>query len=268
MTAVRALLEREASTRSAALLRIGLALLLWARFALDVAPWSNFEPARLALSASFFASTTLMLVGAWSRVATAWAGATALVMVYGFGPRTMEPWTHHHTTLLAHATALLALTECGRSLSVDRWWGLRRALGRGGPCPPERGPTWGLVLIGFQVSVVYLSSAFDKCNLAFLSGERLQHTLQHLYWGADPVTLPLWEPATLVAAWVVVVLEVALGVGLWSAKGRRLLIPLGLLLHATFYVLLPVGTFSLTMALLYLAYVDPDAVHAAIDELT
>lgn len=115
--------------------------------------------------------------------------------------------------------------------------------------------------------MVYLSSAFDKCNAAFLSGERLQHSLQFLYWGADPVTLPLWGPATAAAAWVVVALEVALGVGLWWGPARRWLAPAGVLLHVAFYLLLPVGTFSLTMILLYLAYADPDAVHEAIDRM-
>lgn len=141
MTAVREFLGREGSTRSAALIRIGLALLLWTRFAADLAPWAAPTPGRILLGASFYLASTLMLVGAWSRWTTAWTGATLLVMVYGVGPRGMEPWIHHHTTLLAHATTLLAFTACGRSLSLDRWWGLRRALGRGGPCAPKHAPT-------------------------------------------------------------------------------------------------------------------------------
>ena len=42
----------------------------------------------------------------------------------------------------------------------------------------------------------------------------------------------------------------------------------GLLLHSLLYVLLPVSTYSATMALLYLAYFDADAVHGVLERLS
>jgi hypothetical protein len=38
--------------------------------------------------------------------------------------------------------------------------------------------------------------------------------------------------------------------------------PLGIALHAAFYLLLPVGTFSVAVIVFYLAYLDPDEVEA------
>ena len=63
----------EGSTRGAAILRILLALLLWTRWGTDVAPFVEASPPRLLLAASFYISTTLMLLGVYSRLSTAWA---------------------------------------------------------------------------------------------------------------------------------------------------------------------------------------------------
>ena len=257
MTRLARFLNAEGSTRSAGLIRIGLALLLWARFAGDIAPFTPNGMGHPLLAGSFFASTTLMLLGIGSQLSTAWAGATLLFMVYGAGPTWMEPWTHHHTTILAHATALLALAPCGRSYSVDRW-----RTGR-----PEVGPVWPLKLIAFQLSVLYLASAWDKCNAAFLSGERLQHVFMTLYWGADPVTIPGFAAMCALTAWVVIAIEIVLPIGMWFERFQPPLILAGLALHALFWLGVPVGTFSLTMALLYLSWIDPDRVHAVLDRL-
>jgi hypothetical protein len=42
----------------------------------------------------------------------------------------------------------------------------------------------------------------------------------------------------------------------------------GLVLHALIYYLTPVGTYTATMWLLYLAFVDPDATHRLIDRMS
>ena len=59
-------------------------------------------------------------------------------------------------------------------------------------------------------------------------------------------------------------LEFALALGVWRPRWHRLLLPLGVAFHAGLYVLLPVHTFSATMVLLYLAVIDPSAVHRAV----
>jgi hypothetical protein len=38
-------------------------------------------------------------------------------------------------------------------------------------------------------------------------------------------------------------------------------------MHATFYIMLPVATYSATIILLYLAFLDADRVHRFIDQL-
>jgi hypothetical protein len=260
----------EGSTRPAALLRLGLAGLVWTRFARSLCLFKCANPDHVVIAACFFVFTPLMTVGRFSRLATAGTGLTLLACYYHLGMALgHDGFVHHHTYLLASATLLLALTPCGRSLSWDRLAALRAEARGGPPAPPERGPLWGQRLIALQVSMVYLWGAWDKAisNPAFLSGDALEYSLHWIYLGSDSPTWRGLPQLSAAAARGTVLLEVALGAGLFFRSLRRWLIPAGLVFHAIIYYTLPVSTFSMTMALLYLAFLDPDAVHRALDRL-
>ena len=70
-----------------------------------------------------------------------------------------------------------------------------------------------------------------------------------------------------VLAVTVVVVEFFLAFAIFVRRWRACVVPIGLALHAAFYVLLPVSTYSATMMVLYLALLDPDEVHRFIDRL-
>jgi hypothetical protein len=261
-------LASEGSTRPAALLRISLALVLWARFAGELALYRVRSAAELGLALVFFVASTLMLVGLWARVAAALTALTMIVIVYGFGLYGGRPgWIHHHTYLLMWATILCALAPCGRSLGVDRWRALRRAAQGGPPAPPERANLWAMRLCALQLAALYLASAIDKSDLAFLGGDRLEAILLWTYADAGLTASPGLRVAAIAGAWLVVALEYALAVGLLLPRARRWLIWPGLAMHAGFYVLVPVSTFSVTVACLYLAVLDPDELHRGLARL-
>jgi hypothetical protein len=257
-------LLREGSTRAVGLLRIALALLTWHRFGGDVAPWAdNLAPDRLALSVSFYLSTTLMLVGLFSRLATAWTAATLCVMYFHYSVNGGETrWFEHHTYLLTAVVVLLALTPCGRSYSLDRWIALRRGTAR-----PEIGALWAVPLLALQTSAVYFWGAYDKCDSAFLHGERFEHYFMNYYWGSDFPTWAGFHPLMMAMAIGTVALEYTLSIGLFVRPLQKWLMPIGMLLHAGMYVLLPVKAFSALMWVLYLSYLKPESVHEAIDRL-
>ncbi|CDX20768.1 conserved membrane hypothetical protein [Mesorhizobium plurifarium] len=258
--------ETEGSSRSSALIRIGLAMLFWSRWAGELLLYMDRSPAGLFLAANFFVATALLFIGYHSRAAAVWAGAVGLAMYYYFGFQLgREPWTHHHTYLLAVAALLIALTPCGRSYSLDRYLAVMHAERMGGPPPAERGNLWGLRLIVVQLSVLYFFAAFDKSNHAFLSGARLEQIFLWYYAGSDYPAGLAW-PATM-ASVAVVALEYCLALGLPFRRSRRFLVVPGLAFHAILYLTLPVYTFSATMALLYLAYFDTDAVDEVIARL-
>lgn len=251
--------DTEGSSRSSALIRIGLAMLFWARWAGELLLYMDQSPAGLFLAGNFFVATTLLFVGYHSRAAAVWTGAVGMAMYHYFGFQLgREPWTHHHTYLLAVAALLIALTPCDRSYSLDRYLAVIRGERTGVPPPAERGNLWGLRLIVVQLSVLYFFAAFDKSNHAFLSGARLEQIFLWFYAGSDYPAGLAW-PATIVSV-AVVALEYCLAFGLPFRATRRYLVLPGLAFHAIIYLTLPVYTFSATMALLYLAYFDADAV--------
>lgn len=258
--------DTEGSSRSSALIRIGLAMLFWSRWSGELLLYRDQSPAGLFLAANFFVATMLLFIGYHSRAAAVWAGSVGLAMYYYFGFQLgREPWTHHHTYLLAVAALLIALTPCGRSYSLDRYLAVAHAARMGVPPPAERGNLWGLRLIVVQLSVLYFFAAFDKSNHAFLSGARIEQIFLWFYAGSDyPAGLAL--PATIVS-FGVVALEYGLAFGLPFRATRRYLVLPGLAFHAIIYLTLPVYTFSATMALLYLAYFDADAVDRVIARL-
>jgi hypothetical protein len=260
-------LRTEGSTRSCALIRMLLVAVIWARWAEELMLYKQMGEKGPLLCVSFFLSTTLMFFGVATRVTTLWTAVVLLCMYYYFGfALGREPWTHHHTYLLSFATLLCALTPCDRSYSVDRWLALRRAERAGEPPPPERGNLWALRLIAIQLSVIYFYAALSKTTLGFLSGARMEHYFLFYLFGEKLPNSRLFHLVMQLTAWATVLLEYAL-VFMPLAKVRRYLAIPGLLFHGVLYVLLPVETYTATMAVLYLAYFDPDAVHAVIDRL-
>ena len=258
----------EGSTRAVSLMRILLAILLWTRWARELLPWKSMEPERLLLSVAFYGFTTLMLYGLWTRLAMVGSSITMLFVYYYFGFVVgVEPWTHHHTYLLVITTCLLSFTPCGGSYSVDRYLAVRRAERKGVAPPAERGPLWGTRLIALQVSALYLWTAYDKSFWGFLSGERLEQIFMYLFFGSDhPGWWFTWF--CILSAWITVILEYVLPFALWFKKMRWWAVPAGLILHALFYYLTAVGTYTLTMWMLYLVFFDPDDVHRLIDRIS
>ena len=266
----RELLEWEGSTRLVAVLRVLLVLLAWSRFGytLQLSRCAD-DPLRLALMLVFWPASALLLVGWHTQIAAIATALCGLLLYHGVGRgQGVEPLVSHHVLVLVEALALLALTPCGRSLSVDRWLALQRASERGQPAPPERGPLYGQRLMAVHVAVLYLGTAWEKSYPGFLDGSRLQQIYLSIYFGSDGADPRWFVPFTVASAWLVTLAEWVLPFGLFVPRLQPWLMPLGLLMHGVMYHQIPVATFSATMAVLYLAFLDPDRFHAWTEELT
>ena len=261
-SAAAALLER-GSTRPAALLRVGVVLVLWSRFAAELELFMGLAPERLALSISFYMSTTLFFLGAWCRFTGPWVGLTALALHYGLGVYGgVEPYQHHHVVALTLGAALIALLPTGRSWSLDRWWALRRAERAGQPPPPERGPTWARHLLSLHVLAIYGWGTFAKLSPAYLNGDRFTHYLMRLYFGSDIPSFPGFGALMVLLSWSAIFIEPMIGLGLLFRRTRWPALWLGLFFHGLIYWTLPVGTFSVTMWLFFIAFFPPDELDA------
>ncbi len=206
----------EGSTRSLALIRIGLVLLLWDRFAGEFALFTCHDLASAAFSLLFFASTTAMLVGLATPIAAPLTAGVCLWILYGMGVYGgVEPYQHHHIALFAFLATWLAFSPCGRSLSVDRWLALRR-----GTAAFETGQLWALRLISLQVFAAYAWATYEKLTPAFLGGARMQEILVAQYGNSDPIGVPAFPTLCMVMACSATAIEATLAVGLWFRRSR------------------------------------------------
>lgn len=265
---LRSLADRPGPTHVLGLMRIGIIALEWARYARNYELFRDSRPEVMALSTAFFAFSALGFFGLVTPVAMA-GNAVVMVLTYyylGFG-LDFEPYTHHHTHLLMVFAVVMALTPCGRSFSVDRWLALRRAERLGQPPPEQQGNLWALRLLALQVATIYFWGAWDKVQWPFLSGERMEHHALSMYFGSAYPSWPLFHEAMVAAAWGTVVLELYLAVALFVPRLRKGAIFMGIVFHALLYWWLPVGVFSLTMWLSYLAFVRPETVRDVLQRL-
>lgn len=250
------------STRSVGLIRIGLVLLIWAEWAGELIFCRDIRLSTILLNSVFFLLTGLMCVGLWTRVSSMGTVVIVFIML------NIHPsFRHHHTSLLAISTLFIALTPCGCSYSLDRWLALHRARKSRVPPPPEIGNLWGLRLIAIQLSMVYFWTAYEKLYWGFLSGDRMEMLVYNYYAGYDYASIPGFSALCFIAAITTVILEFLLSFGLYSPKFRKYLMPAGIILHILFYVLLPIRTFTLTVILLYLAFIPAASVHRFIDNM-
>ena len=262
----RWIVGHEQSTRAIALIRIGLGLVILTRFANELAVFRTVDIAGLILGPLFCLFTAMMIAGYMTRFAVVCVAASLFtIYLTGTYGNTVSQWHHHHVYLLLSATVLLAFTPCDRSYSVDSYRARRQADREGRPQPPELGLLWGQRLMVLQLGALYFWAAVDKSDWAWVSGQRLEQILTWTYSGR-PLAILLDRPLLLVVlSLVVLVAEYGLAVGIFVRPLARFVVPVGFALHAAFYMLLPVSTYSITMMVLYLAILDPDAVHRCLD---
>ena len=254
------------SSRSSALIRIGLVFIIWARFAADQQFFVIELGWRTIFSVMFYLFTFGMLIGYITRICTFIVGLLVFFIYNYFGLFLGETQVSSHMYWLGIAPLLLSLTPCGKSYSLDRWFAVQQAAKKDHPPPLEQGNLWGLRLIVIQLSMMYFWTALDKLQADFISGDRLEAIFMSLYNNMVDVEQASW--AFILLALIIIVLEFFLAFGMPFSGTRRYLVIPGLLMHALFYALLPVKTYSITIMLLYLAYFDANIVHRIIDEMS
>lgn len=259
----------EGSTRPVGLLRIAFPLLVYSEYADQLLLLRDERIGVRAIGLMVLASATMMLVGWKSRLATAWT-AISLSLLFTVVGRTYhrDYFTHHHSFLLLLCVWILVLTPCGASYSLDRWLAVKRAADEGKSPPAERGALWAQRLLCVNLTTVYLWGAYDKLTPAFLGGGRMENLYMRYYGTSDYPSFSGFHAICLLVAYGTLATEIALGFALWMRRTQRYAMLVGIAFHVGLYLLLPVATFSMLVISLYLAYLDPDAVHRAIDVLS
>ena len=259
--------DAQGSTRPLGLMRIAIAAIVFVRFANEVSLYQGDSLSFVLLGLAFFGLTSMMLVGCKAQAACTGVALTLMTMHFYMGQVNGHPgWSSHHIYILVVSVSLLALSPCGRSFSWDRYRALAQAQDAH-DIPPEHGDLWPQRLIALQLAALYFWAAIDKTNWSFLSGQRLEDAFIWSFTGRALEPLISLGAILAVLSILVVVVEYFLAFAIFVRRWQAFVLPLGLALHAAFYVLLPVNTYSATVMVLYLALLDPDAVHRFLDRM-
>ena len=259
--------DAQGSTRPLGLMRIAIATIVFVRFANEVSLYQGDSLSFVLLGLAFFGLTSMMLVGFKAQAACTGVAITLMTMHFYMGKVHGYPgWSSHHIYILVVSVCLLALSPCGRSFSWDRYRALAQARDAR-DISPEHGDLWPQRLIALQLAALYFWAAVDKTNWSFLSGQRLEEAFIWSFTGRALEPLISLGAILAVLSILVVVVEYFLAFAIFVRRWQVFVLPLGLALHAAFYVLLPVNTYSATVMVLYLALLDPDAVHRFLDRM-
>jgi hypothetical protein len=201
-------------------------------------------------------AAVLMTLGVLTRLTT-----TATFVVVAGNLLVSQVHFRHNRTFLAILLGGLALVPAGRVLSVDAWW--RRIRGRAELVTIA--PTWPLLLLRTQVSLVYLASGISKLvDPDWLSGLVLWDRVVRYQHVLDP--LPTWGVDLLTSRWLywlvapaAILIELSLGIGLWLARTRLAAVWLAIVFHLSIEVSAKVEVFSYAAVAALVIWVTPAA---------
>ena len=173
----------------------------------------------------------LHLIGLIAGVAPRWNALGVFVWFTSFQHRNLLIFDAEDY-LFRILAFLLLLMPSGHALSVARFLpGKWKRL----PCPQQRFPVWPLRLAQIQITLVYLSSAWEKLRGdEWLDGLAIYYVtrLDDLF-GRFPLPSIFFESLFVMklTTWTVLAIECFLPIGLWLKETRRIALVLGISLH-------------------------------------
>lgn len=194
----------------------------------------------------------LLTAGVWSR----FQAACLFVWLVSFQHRN-GLICDGQDVLLRLFTFYWIFMPCDYRLSLGRWW---RNRWRGVATPQSEPSAWALRLVQFQLTAIYLSTAWEKFQgVTWRDGTALFYVarMDDLYgrWALPDVW---FETPWILAAmtWGVLALEAALPALLWYPPTRKWGVLAAALLHLSIEITMHIFLFEWLMLICLLAFVD------------
>jgi uncharacterized membrane protein YphA (DoxX/SURF4 family) len=201
------------------------------------------EAAYVGLLCLGVVAAVAMSLGFLTRLATA---TTFVIVAYNLFLSTTH--FHNNRAYLLIVLGLLAVSPCGRELSLDAW--IRRRRGR--PALDPTAPGWPLWLLRFECAAVYGASGLSKLVDPDWFGGTV--TWQRVVQARDDLEawpLPDWAVSALTdrsfhagAAKLVVLTELFIALGLWWRGTRYAAVWVAVVFHLTIEMSASVQVFS------------------------
>jgi hypothetical protein len=158
-------------------------------------------------------------------------------------------------TLLRLVGIYIMLAPSGAAISLDQWRRSRNFWQVAARTP------WALRLVQLQLTVMYLSTVLAK----LVSGSWLAGTAMWSVWHLEELHRLNMVPVALSAPWIVpvvsvgtVVVEISLGLLVWSRRLRPWVLLIGVLFHLAIEATMLVGLFSWLVVVTYIAFIPPE----------
>lgn len=116
----------------------------------------------------------------------------------------------------------------------------------------------GVQFLKFLILLIYFCSVINKLNHWYLSGVQVHQIFLQNYWGSDPLPEGFSPVYFQLLAWISILFEALIFLGLCLKKYRNRTVLLALFFHLTLYLFLQIGAFSIVMAGIVLIFIDPD----------
>ena len=182
-----------------------------------------------------------------------------LVWYTSFNHRFLWLWDAEDT-LFRLLAFLFILCPVGYHWSIDR----RLRIRRGRPVDDGPRPAWGLILIRIQMTVVYVSTAWEKLDGAeWLNGTALYYVsrLDDVFARFPMIDAPFESLGAIRAmTWLVLAIEVLLPLALWVRESRRYAILVAVLLHLSIDYMMVLFLFQWLMIVGLIAFTEVDDV--------
>ena len=200
-------------------------------------------------------AAVLMTVGLVARVATAVAAG-----VVGFNLFLSETHFHHNRAYLLVLLIGVALARCDRVLALDGWLARRR-----GHVVDDHAPLWPVWFLRLEVAAVYLASGTGKLvdpdwfggTVTWLRVMRVRDQLDASILPPSVVDLLASRDFHTVMAKVIVLTELAIGLGFWWRRSRLGALWLAIVFHLAIEVAASVQTFSIAAIAALLVWATP-----------
>ncbi len=170
-------------------------------------------------------------------------------------------------TVLRLLAFFLCLLPCGAAYGVDA----SRARTRGEP-PAVLRPAWALPLVQIEMTLIYVSTAWEKLNGdAWIDGTAV-YTVARLDDNFGPSALAALFlqhlPVSKAVTWLVLAFEVVLPVALWFKETRRYALVGGVLFHLLLDNLMQLFLFEWIMIVGLLSFMSPEELDGILSWIT
>ncbi|RFM26433.1 HTTM domain-containing protein [Deminuibacter soli] len=158
---------------------------------------------------------------------------------------------------------LLIFTPCGQAWSADQWWQHHQFITPG--YITMQAP-WALRLMQIQVSIIYLYTVYWKLKGAtYRKGIAMYYiTANDVYRRYRVPRFLLQKPFVQILTWGALIIEFALGIGLWIKEVQYIFLVIGYLFHLAIEYMLNIHLFGWHMLAVLLLFANPVDVYHVI----